>query len=219
MFTRKYIFETRTTRTKRFALSSIVLLLFILVAFILLCIYIPTFAERQNERTSQALYQRTPDVIAVFTGDIGRIDYTLKKAEQYPSAKVFITGVYAKNSLATLLKKQGKEISIDEYLIQESHHIEIDYQARNTVENGLATINYLSKLKDPKTVLIISSDYHIFRISRIMEALKDNDAKYEFYYESIESDYNKTHNLHKLIKEVYKFFKAATFLLFWDQEK
>lgn len=185
---------------------------------ILLCIYIPIFAEEQNEITSQALYQKSPDVIAVFTGDIGRIDYTLKKAEQYPSAKVFITGVYAKNSLSTLLRKQGKEISIDDYLSQESHHIELDYLARNTVENGLATINYLRKLKSPKSILIISSDYHIFRISRIMNALKDHSADYQFYYESIPSDYKKTGNLKKLVKEVYKFFKASTFLLFWDQE-
>lgn len=164
-------------------------------------------------------FQKSPDVIAVFTGDTGRLDYTFKKAEKYPSAKIFITGVYAKNNLEILLKKQGRDISVDQYLDLESHHIEIEYLARNTIENGLATINYLAKLDSPKQkVLIISSDYHIFRISRIMNALKSSSDRYEFYYESIENNYNKVSNLQKLMKEVYKFFKTSTFLLFWEQD-
>ncbi len=184
----------------------------------LLCIYIPIYAQKQNEISELAFYKKSPDVIAVFTGDVGRIDYTLKKAEQYPSAKIFITGVYAKNSLTTLLRKQGKAISVDEYLLQESHHIDIDYLARNTVENGLATINYLSQLPKNKKVLIISSDYHIYRISQIMDALSSDSLHHDYYYESIPSDYRNMHNIQKLIKEVYKIFKASTFLMFWDRE-
>lgn len=178
----------------------------------------PIFAANQNEIAAQAFYKRSPDVIAVFTGDIGRIDYTLKKAEKHPSAKIFITGVYAKNSLKTLLQKQGKDISVAEYLEQESHHIQIDYLARNTIENGLNTLRYLKTLDKHKNILIISSDYHIYRISKIMEALKDNESNYSFYYESIETDYKNFSNLKKLIKEVYKFFKTSTFLMFWDRE-
>lgn len=217
MFTRKYVFETRTTRTKRILQSFIIVSGLICVSFILLCIYIPIFAEKQNEATAQAFFQRSPDVIAVFTGDTGRIDYTFKKAEKHPSAKIFITGVYAKNNLEILLKKQGQNISIDEYLEQESHHIELDYLARNTIENGLATLHYIAKLPAAKNILIISSDYHIFRISRIMNALTDENSDIKFQFESIPSDYKQTKNLQKLFKEVYKFFKTSTFLFFWDR--
>jgi hypothetical protein len=178
----------------------------------------PIYAYNQNEITEQAFFKRSPDVIAVFTGDIGRIDYTLKKAEKHPSAKIFITGVYAKNSLKTLLLSQGKNISVDEYLEQESHHIEIDYLARNTIENGLNTIRYLQTLGEHKNILIISSDYHILRISKIMDTLKDDQSNYHFYYESIPTDYKDLHNIQKLLKEVYKFFKTSTFLMFWDRE-
>lgn len=217
MFTKKYIFETKTTRTKRILQSVLIGSFVSFVSFILLCIYLPIFAENQNEISEQAFFQRSPDVIAVFTGDIGRISHTFKKAEKYPSAKIFITGVYAKNNLEILLKKQGKNISVDEYLEEESHHIELDYLARNTIENSLATIHYLSKIPNAKNILIVSSDYHIFRISRILNALND-DSNIQFYYESIPSNYHLQRNLKKLIKEVYKFFKTSTFLLFWDRE-
>lgn len=217
MFTRKYVFETRKTRTKRIFQSIVITSSLICVSFILLCIYIPIYAEKQNEATAQAFFKRSPDLIAVFTGDTGRIDYTFKKAEKHPSAKIFITGVYAKNNLKILLKKQGKDISVDDYLEQESHHIELDYLARNTIENGLATIHYMEKLSTVKNVLIISSDYHIFRISRIMSALSDQNPEFQFHFESIPSDYRQVHNLQKLFKEVYKFFKTSTFLLFWDR--
>ena len=218
MFYKKYIFETRSTRAKRLLRNTALGTVLLFICFNLLCIYMPIFASNQNEITEQTFYKRSPDVIAVFTGDIGRIDYTLKKAEKHPSAKVFITGVYAKNSLKTLLQKQGRNISVAEYLEQESHHIQIDYLARNTVENGLNTIRYLKTLDKHKNILIISSDYHIFRISKIMEALKDQDSNYNFYYESIPTNYQDVNNIKKLIKEVYKFFKTTTFLMFWDRE-
>ncbi|MBD63656.1 MAG: hypothetical protein CME62_00485 [Halobacteriovoraceae bacterium] len=218
MFYKKYVFETKQTRSKR-VLRSILFIGFAgCVVFALMCVYLPIFAQNQNERTELAFFQRSPDVIAVFTGDSGRIDYTLKKAESYPSAKVFITGVYAKNSLKTLLHRQGRAISVDEYLDEESHHIEIDYLARNTIENGLYTLRFLKTLKQNNNLLIISNDYHMFRISQIMQALND-DPELEIYYESIETDYRQWENIKKLMKEVYKYFKTTTFLLFWDREQ
>lgn len=180
-----------------------------------MCVYITIFATRQNNITKEALFLKAPDVIAVFTGDAGRIDYAFKLAEQYPSAKVFISGVHAKNSLKTLLLQQGKGISVEDFLEQESHHIELDYLARNTVENGLSTIHYLRSNPEYRSVLIISSDYHILRISLIMASLNDiPEAK--FYYESIPSDYSEYNNITKVMKEVYKLVKTVTFLMLWE---
>lgn len=217
MFTKKYVFETKKTRSERIIRSIVFILLLALTTFALMAIYIPIFAKNQKRIADENFYQRSPDVIAVFTGDVGRIDYALKKGEKSPSTKIFITGVYVKNSLKTLLEKQGRNISVDEYLNQESHHVEIDYLARNTIENGLATLRFINRLDSHKNILIISSDYHIFRISNIMDTLKDENSEYNFFYDSIPSDYSKTANLSKLFKEVYKFFKTSTFLMFWDR--
>lgn len=198
-------------------INIVLTLLGLCMSLILLCIYIPIYAQNQSQIATQAFYQKSPDLIAVYTGDFGRLDYTFKKIEKYPSAKVFISGVYSKNNLRTLLDKQGTNLSVEEFMNQESHHIEIDYLARNTVENGLATFNYLRSLKRHKNVLIISSDYHILRIAMILNTLKDHDEEFNFYFESIESDYTEKRNLKKLIKEVYKLIKTSTFLLFWNE--
>jgi uncharacterized SAM-binding protein YcdF (DUF218 family) len=186
------------------------------VAFFLLCVYLPTYAKEQNEITKLAFFKKSPDLIAVYTGDSGRLDYTFKKIEMYPSSKVFISGVYAKNNLKTLVDKQGRDISVEEFLRTEGHHIEIDYLARNTVENAIATYNYLSRLKGHKNILIISSDYHIRRISLILNRLKSENENYNFYFESIPMDYSETRNLKKLFKEVYKLIRTTTFLIFWN---
>lgn len=217
MFSKRYVFETRYTRSRRMMINIFLAFIVFCISFVLLCIYIPIFARNQNEIASQAFFQKSPDLIAVYTGDYGRLDYTFKKIEKYPSAKVFISGVYSKNNLKTLLDKQGTNLSVEEFLNQESHHIEIDYLARNTIENGLATFNYLRSLKRHRNVLVISSDYHILRIAMILNTLKYNDEKYSFYFESIESDYSETRNLKKLFKEVYKILKTSTFLLFWNE--
>lgn len=215
MFSKKYVFETKYTRHKRVLINLSFLGIGVLLTFFLLCIYIPRFAKNHKEITESAFFQKAPDVIAIYTGDKGRIDYAFKMAEKYPSVKIFITGVYAKNSLETLLKKQGRDLSVDEFLDQESHHIELDYLARNTVENGIATINYLKRLNNAKNVVIVSSDYHLLRINFIMKTLSSD---YKFYYDSIEGDYSRWRDLKILMKEVYKLLKTSTFLFFWDRE-
>ena len=187
------------------------------ISFVLLCIYLPIYAKNQNEIASEAFFKKSPDLIAVYTGDSGRLDYTFKKIEKYPSATVFISGVYAKNSLKTLIAKQGTNLSVEEFIEQESHHIQLDYLARNTVENGISTYNYLRTLDAHTNVLIISSDYHILRIKMILETLRDEGDDYIFHFESIESNYAEVRNLKKLFKEVYKLLKTSTFLLFWNE--
>lgn len=218
MFSKKYVFETRYTRSKRFARNVFLGALAVCLSSLLLTVYLPIYAKKRNAESAKAFFQKAPDVIAVFTGDAGRIDHALKLAEKHPSAKVFITGVYVKNNLKTLLEKQGTGLSVEEYLEQESHHIEIDYLARNTVENGLATLHFAQRLPAADDILIISSDYHIFRINVIMETLRSEGQDIDFHYDAIQSDYSQWRNIKILLKEVYKLLKTSTFLLFWDKE-
>jgi uncharacterized SAM-binding protein YcdF (DUF218 family) len=217
MFNKKYVFETRETRNRRrFRIIFFCFLLFC-TSYFILGIYIPIYAQNQTERSAQIFFQRSPDVIAVYTGDAGRLGYTFEKAEKHPSSKIFISGVYAKNNLKTLLQIQGTNLSVDEFLDQESHHIEIEYMARNTLENGIATLNYLSQLEGTtKNVLIISSDYHIMRIALILKAI-NNNPDYNFYFESIPHDYAQVKNIKILFKEVYKLLRTMVFVLFWER--
>jgi uncharacterized SAM-binding protein YcdF (DUF218 family) len=217
VFNKKYVFETKYTRSKRRYRNAFFLFLLFCTSYLLLSIYIPIYAKKQNEASAQAFYQKSPDVIAVYTGDSGRLAYTFEKADKYPSSKIFISGVYSKNNLRILLNNQGANLSVDEFLEQESHHIELEYLARNTVENGIATLNYLRSLENEglKNILVISSDYHILRIALILKTL-NTDKKYNFHFESISHDYSEIRNLKVLFKEVYKLLRTSTFLFFWD---
>lgn len=218
MFSKKYVFETRQTRTRRVFRNVFLVFLFFLVSASLLTVYLPIYAQKQREVAQKTFYQKAPDLIAVFTGDSGRIDYALKLAEKYPSAKLFITGVYVKNNLKTLLLKQGKGISVEDYIEQQSHHIEIDYLARNTIENGITTLHFAQKTPGVNDILIISNDYHILRIKLIMQMLQGTSQKMSFRFDGIETDYTSWRNVKILFKEVYKLFKTCAFLFFWDKD-
>ncbi|MBL6988527.1 MAG: YdcF family protein [Bacteriovoracaceae bacterium] len=172
------------------------------------------FSVRENEEASDFFYRRPPDAIVVFTGDGGRIPYAIKKALEYKqeNLNIFITGVYSKNTVETLLRpfKINKDIDLG--------HLEIDYTARNTVENVISTLRYLRGKKGLDKVLIISHDYHIMRIKLIMNKLKTAEDNYQFYYSGIKTDYKNLRNLKLLYKEVFKLIRTYGFLLFWTPE-
>jgi uncharacterized SAM-binding protein YcdF (DUF218 family) len=218
MFEKKYVFETRATRNKRILFNLSIFLLGFMIVLSLFTLYLPMYAKDQREVAGQALYKKAPDIICVLTGDSGRIAYALELAKKYPSAKIFITGVYAKNSLETLVRSQGEGLSVDEFIQQQSHHIDLDYHARNTVENGIATLNYLRQHEEHRRVLVVSSDYHILRTKLIFDTLFDSELDYHFYYSGIQKDYSNWRRIKILFKEVYKLVKTASFLFFWDQE-
>ena len=107
MFGRKYTFETKSTRLKRILISVGfvgVLSLALIISFI---VYIPVYAKMQKGRAAGAFFQKSPDAIAVFTGDRGRISYALDMMTKNPSSKLFISGVHAANSFQTILNSQA----------------------------------------------------------------------------------------------------------------
>ncbi|MEX1099671.1 MAG: hypothetical protein WEB87_04555, partial [Bacteriovoracaceae bacterium] len=73
MFSKKYVFETRYTRSKRMARNIFLSLGAFCLACALLTIYLPIYAQKQNEMSKEAFYQKSPDMIVAFTVDAGRI--------------------------------------------------------------------------------------------------------------------------------------------------
>jgi uncharacterized SAM-binding protein YcdF (DUF218 family) len=215
MFSKKYLFETRSTRFKRNLFRGVIGVLFVMFSFSLVCIYIPIYGQKMSKEADEFFFKKSPDLIAVYTGDSGRINHSLEVLKEHPSSKLFISGVYAKNSLTTILKQRGIITSVDDYLSKEAHNIELDYLARNTIENVLATLNYLEDNRNLKHILIISSDYHIYRISKIVDTLKGN-LEIDIHYKATKSDYTDLRNIKLLFKEFYKLIKASTFLMFWE---
>lgn len=209
MLGKKYTFETKSTRIQRLFISGAIV--FVLsVAFISsFIVYIPIYAKMQKGRAAGAFYQKSPDAIAVFTGDKGRIAYAMELLKKNPSSRLFISGVFAANSFQTLIDKQASQIDSDELQKPETP-VDLDYKSKNTFENVNETVKFLRENPDLRKVLIISSDYHIMRIELIISHYMSG-KKNEFFFDSVPNTYKSWNDTRKLLKEAVKI--ARTFVI------
>lgn len=134
-------------------------------------------------------------------------------AKEFNQSNIFITGVYSKNSVNTLIQPLDLEGIVNPDLLN------IDYLARNTVENVLATLQFLRSKNGINTVLIISSDYHIMRIKLILDKVKVKEDKYVFNYSGVPTNYSEMRSLKILYTEVFKYLRTYFFLLLWESEQ
>jgi uncharacterized SAM-binding protein YcdF (DUF218 family) len=210
MLGKKYTFESKTTRLRRLLVSGA--LMFVLsVGFIAsFIVYIPIYAKMQKGRAAGAFYQKSPDAIAVFTGDKGRISYALELLKKNPSSKLLISGVYAANSFKTLIEKQAGLITGGEVVNNVGMQVDLDYESKNTFENVRETVQFLKNNSGFDKVLIISSDYHIMRIKLIISHEMTGE-KPEFYFDSVTNSYTSWNDIKKLLKEAVKI--SRTFFL------
>lgn len=207
----KYVFESKSTRMYRHLQGVLVILLSIFVTYSFVCSILLLDARNETKNTKTTFINSPPDLIVVFTGGPGRIEYAIKKAQEFKQPNVFISGVYEKNTVKTLMNP----------LIQDSaqnDHIEIDYTARNTVENVVSTLKYLRSNRGLNKILIISSDYHIMRIKQILNTLMKEDDKFSFYFSAVPSNYLHLKNIKLLYVETFKLVRTKIFLMFWDQK-
>lgn len=209
MFGRKYTFETKATRMRRLLISGAFVSVITLALVITFIVYIPIYARMQKGRANGAFFQKSPDAIAVFTGDKGRIAYAMELVKRNPTTKLFISGVYGANSFQTILNNQSPNPTTTATLAQPDVQVDLDYESKNTYENVRETIQYLKSNPDLKKILIISSDYHIMRVKLIISHIIDN-SKQEFYFDSVSGDYTSWKETKKLLLETLKI--ARTFI-------
>jgi uncharacterized SAM-binding protein YcdF (DUF218 family) len=205
----KYVFESKSTKMYRHIQGVLVLFLAIFVAYTFVCSILLLDARNETKNAKMSFVQTPPDLIVVFTGGPGRIDYAIKKAQEFKQPNVFITGVHEKNSVKSLIN------TIDPV---EADHVELDYTARNTVENVVNTLKYLRNNRGLSKILIISSDYHIMRIKQIINTLIKEDDKFTFYFSAVTSNYLSFRNIKILYIETFKLVRTKIFLMFWDQK-
>lgn len=216
MFGRKYTFETKSTRLRRVLISGAFLAGLTLALVVTFIIYIPIYAKMQKGRANGAFFQKSPDAIAVFTGDKGRIAYAMELLKKNPTSKLFISGVHAANSFETLLSKQAIPTTTEE-LSDAGMQIDLDYESKNTFENVRETVQYLKSNPDLKKVLVISSDYHIMRIKMIISHFMD-DSKKEFYFDSVPNSYTSWKDTKKLLKEAVKIVRTFVQIKIFREE-
>lgn len=161
-----------------------------------------------NNETEQFFYKNPPDLIVAFTGHSGRVPFTIKTANQYNQPNIFISGVYQKNTVNSLLRDYKIKGLIN------PNFLEIDYLARNTIENVISTFRFLENKKGFNQVLIISHDYHLPRIKLIIERMRNENINQKFHYLGIQSDFTSYRNLKIIYKEIYKIIRAALVVYF-----
>lgn len=208
MIGKKYVFESKSTRIRRLLMSGTFLACLSLALIVSFIAYIPIYAKMQKGRSAGAFFQKSPDAIAVFTGDKGRITYALELLKKNPSSKLFISGVHAANSFQTIVEKQGSPLT-SEAVNSEGMQVDLDYESKNTFENVRETVEFLRANPQLEKVLIISSDYHIMRIKLIFSHFLD-DSKIHFYFDSVPGQYTSWSETRKLLKEALKI--ARTFI-------
>lgn len=206
MIGRKYVFETKSTRLRRLLISGGIVAIGCLVVLATFIVYIPIYAKMQKGRAAGAFFQKSPDAIAVFTGDKGRIAYAMDLLKKNPTSKLFISGVYASNSFQTLLNNQANPQSVQQ-LSEAGMQVDLDYESKNTFENVRETVSFLKANPDLQNVLIISSDYHIMRVNLIISHLISS-SKPEFYFDSVPNSYTSWTEVRKLLKESVKIVRT-----------
>ena len=207
----KYVFESKSTKMYRHLQSVLIILAVTFATYSFFC-SILLLDDRSESKNAKASFVTTPpDLIVVFAGGPGRIEYAVKKAQEFKQPNVFITGVHQKNSVKTLINP------IDP-IAAETDHIELDYTARNTVENVVSTLKYLRNNRGLNKILIISSDYHIMRIKQIINTVAKEDDKFTFYFSAVTSNYLQFRNIKILYTETFKLVRTKIFLMFWDQK-
>lgn len=195
----------------RHLLSLMIVLVSLFLCYSFFCGILLLDARNEGKNSQSTFVQTPPDLIVVFTGDAGRIQFAVKKAQEFKQPNVFITGVHEKNSVKTLLNPIDPHNS-------ETEHIELDYTARNTVENVISTLKYLRSNRGLNKVLIISSDYHIMRIKVIINSLMREDENFEFFFTPVPSDFLTFKHMKILYTETFKLIRTKIFLMFWDQK-
>ena len=210
----KYVFETKGTRMYRHFLSAIIALVSIFLCYTFACAILLLDARNEGKNAKSTFVSTPPDLIVVFTGGHGRIEFAVKRAQEFKQPNVFITGVHEKNSVKTLMNP------IDAVAAEapETDHIELDYTARNTVENVISTLKYLRSNRGLNKILIISSDYHIMRIKMIIDSLTSEEEKFEFFFSPVPSDYLSFRSIKILYTEVFKLIRTKVFLISWDKQ-
>lgn len=216
MFGRKYVFESKSTRLRRLFIGGAFVSAISLALLVTFIVYIPIYAKMQKGRAAGAFFQKSPDAIAVFTGDKGRIAYAMELLKKNPTSKLFISGVFAANSFQTILNKQGSPTTTAE-LSAAGMQIDLDYESKNTFENVRETVEYLKSNPELNKVLIISSDYHIMRVKLIISHFM-SDSKQQFYFDSVPSSYTSWQDTRKLLKEALKLGRTFVLLKVFREE-
>ena len=120
------------------------------------------FSFKVNQK--QHIPNNTTDVIVVLTGASGRITEGIKQLVAGNGERLFISGVYKKNSNNNVIRTVISKLTKTNIFIASDILTKIDEgKAKSTIENALETKNYIDE-NNIKSIRLITSFYHIPRV-------------------------------------------------------
>ncbi len=210
IFSRKYVFETRKTRARRFLLNTAAFLLGACLLYVTFHFYIVIVAKTERTRWAEGLYQKPPQSIVVFTGDKGRLARALELLKKWPEAKMFISGVHGANTLNTLVAGQENA----KHLLESATQVDLDYDATDTMGNVRETLEHLSTGAEKiERLIVVTSDYHVLRVRMIFKNAL-GDGPLQIYFEGIPTGHSSWAETKKLMKESMKLLRGWFLLTF-----
>lgn len=206
IFSRKYVFETKKTKARRFALNALVGLLLVAFTYGTFLFYILVVAQSERNRVSEGLFQKSPESIVVFTGDKGRLARALELLKRWPTAKLLISGVHGSNNLSTIVAGQADA----QALLDSGTQVELDYDALDTMGNVRETLEHLGQASEKtERLLVVTSDYHVLRVRMIFQKEMGEKNTMKVFYEGVPTPRN---DLKKLMKESIKILRGWVIL-------
>ena len=206
---KKYVFETNDTRVIRRVRNFLLTLLSSFILYTIICLILLLVSKHENQSTRETFYKRSPDLIVVFTGDSGRIPYAIGLAKEFKQSNILISGVHSKNNVNRIVK----DIHLENL---NPNFLDLDYQAKNTYENVVRTLEFLRSSKGFQDVLVVSHDYHLLRIKAILTDKMKKKDPYKFCFSGVNSDLSNLRDIKILYKEVFKFFRTLAYLALGD---
>jgi uncharacterized SAM-binding protein YcdF (DUF218 family) len=207
IFSRKYTFESRKTRARRFLLNAGVVLFGVGLVYGTFVATILVVARGERERWAGGLFQKNPDALVVFTGDAGRLARAIELHKKWPEAQLLISGVHGANSLRTLVAGQADA----EAILHAPTHVELDYEALDTMGNVRETLEHLGP--KAQNLLVVTSDYHVMRVRMIFDTLP-TPHRPSVFYEGLATRYDSWKQVKKLLLESAKIVRVWVLLKF-----
>ena len=202
IFSRKYVFETKKTRARRFLLNAAVALILCGFTYATFLFYILMVAQNERNRAAEGLYQKSPESIVLFTGAKGRLKRALELLKRWPPAKLLISGVHGANNLSTIVAGQDDS----QTLLESGTQVELDYDALDTMGNVRETLEHLTQAPEKtERLLVVTADYHVLRVRMIFNKELGDKTEMKVFYEGVASPNG---DMKKLVKESLKIVRG-----------
>ncbi|MEA5112779.1 MAG: YdcF family protein [Geobacteraceae bacterium] len=176
---------------------------------LILCVIVVLFIDFSYQTFSMRQRQVNTDAIVVLAGGRGRVEEGIKLYRAHRARWLFLVGVDPSVRKKDLFREKSGERGGEDVLLENV--------SRNTLENAIHARDLITR-KDVRSVLLITSRYHMMRSILLFNSVLPKDvAVYPYPVDSRnlkEEWWAHEGSFRLLFGEFYKYFLFKTFFIF-----